>query len=289
MYGRDFGSLHTASLNYPGHPQCAYSSKQTFLSNFDTEGMKIVEQNPYHQTISDDHIKSFCEPLEVSVANNSLMPHGHYVTSHNYVLPPNTISGQRAHFFMHNNPPPAHTQHPDHHKLNKTRMTDNGFGVNSRSSVHFPWMKTTKSHAHLWKANWSGANIDFLDENKRTRTAYTRAQLLELEKEFHFNKYISRPRRIELAAMLNLTERHIKIWFQNRRMKWKKDEAKKLPHSNENEDGLLDKNCIDVKIEHSIDKGNISEDDAYSSLSNDDSQDAPISSKTSKNDVKTNG
>ncbi|NWI96801.1 CDX4 protein, partial [Pitta sordida] len=65
---------------------------------------------------------------------------------------------------------------------------------------------------------------------EKYRVVYTDHQRLELEKEFHYNRYITIRRKSELAANLRLSERQVKIWFQNRRAKERKLMKKKMTH-----------------------------------------------------------
>ncbi|KAL3995950.1 hypothetical protein ACER0C_008606 [Sarotherodon galilaeus] len=71
---------------------------------------------------------------------------------------------------------------------------------------------------------------------KKTRTVFSRSQVFQLESTFDVKRYLSSSERAGLAASLHLTETQVKIWFQNRRNKWKRQlaadlEAAQIPNS----------------------------------------------------------
>ncbi|ELU04136.1 hypothetical protein CAPTEDRAFT_80758, partial [Capitella teleta] len=67
---------------------------------------------------------------------------------------------------------------------------------------------------------------------KKTRTVFSRSQVFQLESTFDMKRYLSSSERAGLAASLHLTETQVKIWFQNRRNKWKRQLAADIEAAN---------------------------------------------------------
>lgn len=81
-------------------------------------------------------------------------------------------------------------------------------------------------------------------KKKKARTTFTGRQIFELEKQFKEKKYLTASERSDMAALLNVTETQVKIWFQNRRTKWKKQEK------------ICEENPVNEKDSHSDNSDN---------------------------------
>uniref|UniRef100_A0A5F8A839 Hematopoietically expressed homeobox n=1 Tax=Macaca mulatta TaxID=9544 RepID=A0A5F8A839_MACMU len=94
----------------------------------------------------------------------------------------------------------------------------------------YPFPRTVNDYTHALLRHdplgkpllWSPFLQRPLHKRKGGQVRFSNDQTIELEKKFETQKYLSPPERKRLAKMLQLSERQVKTWFQNRRAKWRR-------------------------------------------------------------------
>ena len=180
----------TESLKSESPDSSAKSPKSELTLNaLQHEQENLIQQRINDRTTSMRNLTAYSTPAWTSL---NTYPHRAFTTT----LDMNGMSATTTPCFLNTNP-----------------ISSCMFGGNRAPN---PWFNRMAMPPDPWATEYSQ------DPTMRSRPCFSSHQTRELEREFNVCQYITRRRRIELAYTLNLTEKQIKTWFQNRRVKERK-------------------------------------------------------------------
>ncbi|XP_067099794.1 homeobox protein EMX1 [Osmerus mordax] len=152
---------------------------------------------------TDAFMNTYQGPTGRSIYQNPELVFPEAVNHHSLTMNPHQLGG-------------PHLQHPHF------------FGTQHRDPLNFyPWVLRNRFFGHRFQGNDVSQDTlllhgPFARKPKRIRTAFSPSQLLRLERAFEKNHYVVGAERKQLANSLNLSETQVKVWFQNRRTKYKR-------------------------------------------------------------------
>ncbi|CEF71507.1 GTX/Nkx6B-like homeodomain protein [Strongyloides ratti] len=130
--------------------------------------------------------------------------------------------------------------------INITQQAKNNLNPSPRNYQHHIHYNNNNNSGNAVNLQQISPNSMSIGGKKHSRPTFSSTQIFMLEKKFETTKYLAGQDRATLAAELNMTESQVKVWFQNRRTKWRKKEAADNVSSKSSYQGDID----DIKTEH---------------------------------------
>lgn len=173
-------------------------------------------------------------------------------------------AGQRPSSFYYFYPPP--TQAPTHFNFGTSMESDLHTGLHSRLSAPVAVISEIVRNASNLETSPSHLLGHRMKRKRKLRTVFTEKQLEGLETKFAEKKYLSVPDRMELASRLELSETQVKTWFQNRRMKCKKQQVSELQEDEDQEPSSADDPSLSKRARFTDSSESESESESFSPL-----------------------
>ncbi|WAR22258.1 HMX1-like protein [Mya arenaria] len=223
--------LHATTVHH--YAPCTEADECSHFESIERPRACSTPENEFPSPTATSNIHALHRPLpgalRSALHSPYMIPGRHPLTSHDAFVHPAVHWGHRTVPCVQQTANCVRTSGSENTentaKIVKHIETNGGFHSNRSTpepEVHYGASIHSDRSLDSMGESYHQSPSPFKTKKKKTRTVFSRNQVYKLEAAFDLKRYLSSAERSGLAASLNLSETQIKIWFQNKRNKWKR-------------------------------------------------------------------